>query len=256
MPFTFSHPAAILPLHYFSRKKLSITGLIAGSLVPDFEYFVRDFHKSFYSHTWAGLFYIDVPAGLLLCFLYHLLIRDPFYNNAPYFLKRKLASFQPLSWMACFQQNWKTVLLSLLLGAASHLVWDKLTHHTVPMVQSASGFNTFVTPKDRNMTYFLFWDINSLIGGFLVLCSVWWLPAKRVLPNKNTSPYWICFGTCTLAFFLAQVPAIKAPVLDNVVIALINGLLLSTLATSTVFTIRLQRKHQNQTGEKSAFLSV
>lgn len=256
MPFTFSHPAAILPLHYFSRKKLSITGLIAGSLVPDFEYFVRDFHKSFYSHTWPGLFYIDVPAGLLLCFLYHLLIRDPFYNNAPYFLKRKLANFQPLNWMNWFRKNWQIVLLSLLLGTASHLVWDKLTHHTVPMVQSASGFNKFVTPKDRNMTYFLFWDINSLIGGFLVLCSIWWLPSKRIMPNKHTSPYWICFGACTLVLFLVQAPAIKEPILDNVVIALINGLLLSILLTSVVFTIRLRRKEQRSAKEASAFLTA
>ncbi|WP_240482010.1 DUF4184 family protein [Flavobacterium psychrophilum] len=39
MPFTFSHPAIILPLRYLPRQWFSLTGLIIGSLTPDFEYF-------------------------------------------------------------------------------------------------------------------------------------------------------------------------------------------------------------------------
>src|SRR5215211_4739576 len=98
MPFTFSHPAAILPLHYFLKKRASITGLIAGSLVPDFEYFVRIYHKSYYSHSWAGLFWMDLPAGLALCFLFHQLIRRPLFANAPLLLKKKMAPYQHFAW--------------------------------------------------------------------------------------------------------------------------------------------------------------
>jgi len=36
MPFTFSHPAIVLPLTK-ARLKLSATGLIVGSTIPDFE---------------------------------------------------------------------------------------------------------------------------------------------------------------------------------------------------------------------------
>ncbi|SEF46838.1 protein of unknown function [Flavobacterium urumqiense] len=39
MPFTFSHPAIILP--FLKNKKLSATALIIGSMSPDFEYFFR-----------------------------------------------------------------------------------------------------------------------------------------------------------------------------------------------------------------------
>ncbi|WP_262496247.1 DUF4184 family protein [Flavobacterium piscis] len=39
MPFTFSHPAIILPLKYLPKNWISLTGLIIGSLTPDFEYF-------------------------------------------------------------------------------------------------------------------------------------------------------------------------------------------------------------------------
>ena len=41
MPFTFSHPAIVLPLVRKSGHWFSATGLIIGSLTPDFEYFMR-----------------------------------------------------------------------------------------------------------------------------------------------------------------------------------------------------------------------
>ena len=41
MPFTFSHPAAVLPLRLLPRHWFSLTGLVIGSMVPDFEYFLR-----------------------------------------------------------------------------------------------------------------------------------------------------------------------------------------------------------------------
>jgi len=41
MPFTFSHPAIVLPLATLRRQWISATGLIIGSITPDFEYFIR-----------------------------------------------------------------------------------------------------------------------------------------------------------------------------------------------------------------------
>ena len=54
MPFTFSHPAIVLPLKYLPKKWFSFTGLIIGSMTPDFEYFLRMKVKSDYSHTLNG----------------------------------------------------------------------------------------------------------------------------------------------------------------------------------------------------------
>ncbi len=51
MPFTFSHPAIILPLKYLPQNWFSLTGLIIGSLTRDFEYFIRMKVRSNYSHT-------------------------------------------------------------------------------------------------------------------------------------------------------------------------------------------------------------
>jgi hypothetical protein len=252
MPFTFSHPAVVLPLNYFFRKRLSLTALIAGSIVPDFEYFVRIFHKSHYSHTWAGLFYLDLPAALLLCFLYHNILRAPLYANAPLLLKRKLAPFQRFDWNRQFAENWRTILACILLGALSHLLWDKVTHHTVPLVQSVSGIKNLVTPADRHMTYFLFWDISSLTGGFFLVYSFWLLPSvKGTKVKKGLHCYWLWLCGSALALFCTQVPSIRLNILDDVVIAIINSLLLAWLLVSVLFTIRLSAdKKSNAAGSK------
>jgi len=89
MPFTFSHPAIVLPLT-FKRLKLSATALIIGSMVPDFEYFIRMTDHSRYSHTIAGLFWFDLPMGLLICFVYHGVVKDQLFNNLPPFLKQRV----------------------------------------------------------------------------------------------------------------------------------------------------------------------
>ena len=68
MPFTLAHPAIVLPLAA-KKLRMSATGLVIGSMVPDFEYFIRMRTESKYSHTLAGLFWFDLPLGLLLCFV-------------------------------------------------------------------------------------------------------------------------------------------------------------------------------------------
>ncbi|HYM92834.1 MAG TPA: DUF4184 family protein, partial [Chitinophagaceae bacterium] len=76
MPFTFSHPAAVLPLNYVSKKYVSLTGLVIGSMTPDFEYFLRMRDRSYYSHTWKGVLWFDLPLAIILASIYHGMVRD------------------------------------------------------------------------------------------------------------------------------------------------------------------------------------
>jgi len=128
MPFTFSHPVIILPLIYLKRKWRSTTGLIVGSIVPDFEYFIRMDGKSFYSHTIAGLFWFDLPLALLLCFIYHQVVRNPLFDNLPWFLNKRMVNFKDFKWTDYFSKNFWVVAVSILIGASSHLLWDSFTH--------------------------------------------------------------------------------------------------------------------------------
>ena len=65
MPFTFAHPAAVLPL----RRRfewLKTVPLIVGSVAPDLPYYIpmRFNRLMLDTHTLAGVFWLDVPIGM------------------------------------------------------------------------------------------------------------------------------------------------------------------------------------------------
>ncbi len=118
MPFTFSHPAIVLPLKNIFGKWVSLTGLIIGSLTPDFEYFIRMKIQSSYSHTITGTLWFNLPLGILLCFAFHNIVKRPLIENTPNFIQSRMT----------IKQNWIIVSLSIIIGAYSHIFWDSFTH--------------------------------------------------------------------------------------------------------------------------------
>ena len=81
-------------------------------MTPDFEYFIRMKNVSRYSHTPIGLFWFDLPLALLLCFIYHLIVRNSLFDNLPAYLKEKLIIYKDFQWLKYFQARWAIVLIS------------------------------------------------------------------------------------------------------------------------------------------------
>ncbi len=138
MPFTFSHPALVLPLTYLPHRFYSLTGIIIGSLTPDFEYFLRMKVQSNYSHTINGLFWFDVPLGFLLAYIFHNVVRNCLINNLPIVLQSRFLTYKKFAWNCNLRSKWIITLISLLIGSASHLLWDGFTHSTGHFVQTIS----------------------------------------------------------------------------------------------------------------------
>ncbi|GGR53712.1 hypothetical protein GCM10010197_20200 [Nocardioides luteus] len=133
MPFTLSHPAAVLPL---LRHPFSVVALVAGAMAPDAPYFARrmpvpvsaqswyePFMNATTSHSLVGAVTVSLPYALaltLLCWV----------------AARPLASLvgvdrlgpEPPSGLGTSVARAGWVLLSLLIGVATHLVWDSFTH--------------------------------------------------------------------------------------------------------------------------------
>jgi uncharacterized membrane protein YhaH (DUF805 family) len=192
MPFTFSHPGAVLPLNYIKKRWISLSGLIAGSMVPDFEYFIRMRDKCIYSHTWIGLFWFDLPLGLLLIFTYHNIVRSSLIEHLPLGLKRRLWRYKYVRWNNIFKSNWWAVLISILIGASSHLLWDRLTHKTNHVVNQISAIRAHNYSDLPFRPYYLLWELSSLIGGAIVLYSLWQLPVdKTVKASSDAQNYWL-----------------------------------------------------------------
>jgi hypothetical protein len=132
MPFTFSHPSLLLPLTRLPRKWVSATGLVAGSIIPDFEKFLKMNDGNTYSHTVPGTFWFYLPLAVLLSFVFHQVVRDPLIDNLPGFLRARCGPARSFNWVAHVGKHYPAVLFSLLLGIVSHLVWDHFTHRPAP----------------------------------------------------------------------------------------------------------------------------
>ncbi|MDP2060890.1 MAG: DUF4184 family protein [Flavobacteriaceae bacterium] len=199
MPFTFSHPAIILPLTFLPRQWFSLTGLVIGSLTPDFEYFLRMRIKSNYSHTIDGLFWFDLPLGLLLAFLFHNIVRDRLFDNLPTLLKSRFLTFKNFDWNRHFKQNWLVVTISILIGAASHIFWDSFTHEhgyfvqTIPALQNSVDFLGRQIPILKILQH-----SSTLIGGLVIAFAIYKLPTNNT-ENKNINlKYWTILAGLTL----------------------------------------------------------
>ena len=121
MPLTFpSHAAAVLPLKYWRPRWFDGVALVIGSASPDLAYALDGSGLPVFplSHQWHGVLLFCLPVTLMLCPLArwaapvvaaHLPGRLTLYSI--------LGSRGPALWVTA---------LSAVIGAASHLVWDRL----------------------------------------------------------------------------------------------------------------------------------
>lgn len=122
MPFTLSHPAAILP---FVRTPLLPAGLVIGSMVPDLPYFVPVGIPRGLTHSLVGSVTIDLAMGLLAFAVWRFLLRAPLRDFSPRWLRGR---WHPDVREAGVIRTIGLLVLSLLVGIATHQVWDSFTH--------------------------------------------------------------------------------------------------------------------------------
>lgn len=236
MPFTFSHPAIVLPLTYLSNKWVSLTGLVIGSLTPDFEYFIRMRIKSNFSHTIDGLFWFDLPLGILLAFIFHYIVRDTFINNLPTILKSRFSVFKSFDWNKYFKRNWLVVIFSILIGAASHIFWDSFTHdhgyfvQNIPELQHSIGLFGRQIPVLKILQH-----SSSLLGGLLIASAIYKLPTNKVEKENLSIKYWVITAGLTLTVIVIKISSrLELKQYGNVIVTAISAGMLSLVLTSLI----------------------
>ncbi len=123
MPIPLSHPVLVLPLR---KTKLNFSGLIIGSMAPDFIYFFQNNAGGQFGHTFEGAFTFCLPVSLLFYFLFHYFIKLPLFStlapidreNCKHLLKNDKISLKHILILS----------ISILIGVLSHTVWDSFTH--------------------------------------------------------------------------------------------------------------------------------
>lgn len=166
MPFTLSHAAAVLPLQCLGRHVLPLSALMIGSMAPDFGYFFSHEASRALTHSASGLVLFCLPAGLAVWLFYVAflekatitLLSDRWHTR----FARTGALTGPLILRAC---------LALLLGAATHLVWDDFTHrntftaHLFPVLGAPTPGVSWLP------IHHLLHGLSSVVG--LVVLTIW-----------------------------------------------------------------------------------
>ena len=201
MPFTFCHPAIILPLTKISANRISATGLIIGSMSPDFEYFLKMRMEKIHGHTFEGLFYLDLPLTIVLAFIFHLFVRDALIMNLPELLKKRLLPFVGIDWISWVKKRWYVLVYSALIGIISHIFWDAFTHTNgyfvtrIPLLQGwVDVFGVLVRRAD------LLQMLSTIFGGMAILIVL--ISPKADSMNRmaliRKAKYWLLILTITL----------------------------------------------------------
>lgn len=204
MPFTFSHPALIIPLRRLPAKHVSMTGLVIGSIVPDFEKFIKMSGGNIYSHTYPGILWFNLPLALGLAFIFHLVVRDTLIDNLPMFFRARLEKYKRFKWSRRFKRNPGVVAASIMFGAFFHIILDSVTH------EGASNMDLF----PFLLNYSTFWKVTlmwvvildltlSVVGLFCVIYALVKLPATPVKPKPiaDCLRFWtsVAFVTVVIA---------------------------------------------------------
>lgn len=134
MPFTPSHAVIALP---FVRTPLVPAAIAIGAMTPDLPLFLRGFGVSYsFTHTLANVLWTAVIAAVLFL-VWRAVLRPAVPELSPTWLARRL----PADWdrgpatslrkaLGAGESRWYAPMLalSLLVGVASHILWDLCTH--------------------------------------------------------------------------------------------------------------------------------
>jgi len=189
MPFTFAHPAAVLPLRR-RFKSLKTVPLIVGSVAPDLPYYVpvRFNHLMWDTHTFLGVFWLDLPIGMAVL-LFGFVFRRPLTGllspRARALCLQSVQHFrdQPLHWV------WAP--FAIIVGAWTHLLWDSVTHDNGWVVRRVAALSAPIALGWYTGTVCHVLQYVSSIAGLLIL-AIWFRrlptpPVEAPVPGMMSS---------------------------------------------------------------------
>ncbi len=104
-----------------------MSALIIGSMAPDIAFLLPIGVMRAESHSLGGLFWYCLPVGLVSYLLFHRLMKQPIIHLLPPPVFARLGLYDHSDWSISIRRL-VPVLISLLVGAITHLVWDSFTH--------------------------------------------------------------------------------------------------------------------------------
>ncbi len=234
MGFTFSHPALVIPFKYLPRRFYSVTGLVAGSMIPDLEYFIGLRRESYYSHNLFGLLWLDLPQALIAAFLFHQYFRNILIRNLPAYFRLRLSCYETLQWGDYLRNSLWIVIISILIGGFTHLLWDSFTSFDAFFVRKLTFLHWKVNIGGvRFYVYKLVKHGTSILGALFIIYQFHQRPCHVEQNLKGDKYFWLFYISlflCTLFALLLPGPSHQS--YNAIVKTSITGGLLALLGTT------------------------
>lgn len=250
MPFTPAHPAVVLP--FLRSKYVSATGLVLGSMSPDFEYFFKFTVSSHHSHSLGGLFYFDLPVTLLLSYVFHLYVKKNLIDNLPAYFQCRFQIVRQVNFKLIIKQHLFALLLSALAGAATHLLWDAFTHNNTFITGSLSIYKQVRIPYE-GVNYPLFYalqHISTAVGLFVILLYILLMKPDPACVVKNPKvSYWVSLsGITALIAYLRFLIHSSDYQIGNLIVTIISGFCIALLICGLLNFGTINHESRNSNG--------
>ncbi|MEJ0087356.1 MAG: DUF4184 family protein [Pseudomonadota bacterium] len=203
MPFTVSHAAAVLPLGKLSRRTLPLAALMIGSMSPDFSYFLPGELAVLPTHTFAGLFWFCWPAGMAAWLLFVHVLEVPTLALLPEPWRSRIMPSDPTTTLIGIA----LASLAVVIGAATHVIWDSFTHRYTPVVDALPMLRTvvFKIGYEPIRVYKILQHLSTVVGFLVLTAWAWRLRRDPEVPAPASGKYSrpVTSGTrLSAAFFL------------------------------------------------------
>ncbi|HMD72438.1 MAG TPA: DUF4184 family protein [Steroidobacteraceae bacterium] len=260
MPFTISHPAAVLPFARLLGRWRVLSALVIGSMVPDFGYLMPWRLPRFETHSAAALLSFSLPIGLTAYWIFQRLLKTPLREVLPDGAYAASLPFAPIAAIGSLRQ-WIIASGGVLTGAVTHLIWDGFTHEGARGVRMLPGLDEwFVDVGGHELAGPRFLEDLSSIAGLIVVGWVLWrllrtrapaeLPPRRLQATQRR--FWrAAYGLTALAVGICDVLLMRwayarplgiAAFVGLAAIASLRGLGVAVLGVSLCLDWRLRRR--------------
>jgi hypothetical protein len=179
--------------------------MIVGTLVPDLPYFLFLGENKGIGHSLEGVFLFCLPVGMVLLWIFHAVLKRPLAALAPEFMRLRLTE-SDLQFRFAPTPRFALIIVSLLIGIFSHILWDGFTHEHGYFVKQWPALSTRVlTHHVMPLWHALQLGCSVLGVAAVVIFSCWlWLtrPVAREPVASDMTP--------RLRWFLIAVLAVVA----------------------------------------------
>lgn len=223
MPFTGAHPAAIIP---FIKHKFILSALVFGSIAPDIGYYVGFETPNRITHSVIGIFLFSLPVGFLSLMIFHYVLKRPLFELLPDSLRSRL--FGHIKTFRGFSNGrFRLVVLSLIIGAFTHIAWDTLTHEKDWVLHGFTFVKQVVmtTEKGSIQIHHLFQHGSTVVGLVIIVIWLvrWFQEAKPQEVPRAVFPlsirYTLIFAMITVSLLLSYPPQLSKSTIQNLSVA-------------------------------------